>query len=39
MDRDAIRTEVSAVFERYLNAFLQSDVPTINNIVSYPLAS
>lgn len=38
MDRAAIKVEVGAAFDRYLTAFLQGDMPTINAVVSYPLA-
>ena len=38
MDQEAIRSQVAAAFGRYLTAFLQNDMPTINSVVSYPLA-
>jgi enamine deaminase RidA (YjgF/YER057c/UK114 family) len=35
---DGVRAEVSAAYHRYLKAFLDSDIPGIDAVVSYPLA-
>ena len=37
-DEEAIRAEVAATYDRYLAAFIASDLDGINAVVSYPLA-
>lgn len=38
MDQGAIRQEVGAAFARYLAAFIDNDMSTINSVVAYPMA-